>query len=495
MQGSGKTIFKNASVLLASQLVTWALTFALTIFLPRFLGPEALGALGIGLSIWTIIGVAASFGMDVLLRKEVARQPERARELLGASLVIRSVLMGLGFVVVYAYLQAVTYPPMVISVIYLVGITQYFWIISNAYAAVLQGLETMTPISLSNILGKVVNTVLGIGVLLIGLGVYAIAVVNALAAAVTLLIMARFLSRRYSLSLRFSFSDARAILGHSVPYLFSALALAFYTQVDVLVISWLIDPQTVGWYNGARQLFATSSFLPVAVMAALFPTLTRTYAVQPEALASIMDRSLNMLLVFSVPLGLGLLIISEPIVLLLYGEAFRQSGPVLGLMGIVLIFTYLNVLFGQYCIATDRQNLWAWVIVVAALANFGLDFLTVPWTAARFGNGALGGALSFTVTETVMTVVGFAVLPRGTLNRAFLRRAACILLAGGLMVAATWWLRWTFIAIPIGVGALVYSGLILLFRVIPANDMALLIDMLQKVLARVRRRTPEPSHV
>ena len=61
MNSTSKTIAKNATILMASQLVTWALTFALTIFLPRYLGAVNAGKLTIANSIWAIVAIIATF--------------------------------------------------------------------------------------------------------------------------------------------------------------------------------------------------------------------------------------------------------------------------------------------------------------------------------------------------------------------------------------------------------------------------------------------------
>lgn len=261
MSSTRSVILKNAGVLMISQGVTWVLTLLLTIFLPRYIGANGTGALGIAYSIWTIVGVAAKFGMDTMLVKAIARDPQQTSRLLGTSLVLRSLLMAVGFVAVFYYLQIVDYPPSTVAVIWIGGLTQFLWQLVSAYQSVLQALETMQHISIATILGKVVNTVLGIGVLLLGFGVYAIAGVGALSALVTVGFMAYFLSSRYRPKLAFDLPFALGMMKDSWPYLFSGFALVLYTEVDVLIISWLVDQQTVGWYGAADRLFGTMLFL------------------------------------------------------------------------------------------------------------------------------------------------------------------------------------------------------------------------------------------
>ncbi|MCA9970942.1 MAG: polysaccharide biosynthesis C-terminal domain-containing protein, partial [Anaerolineales bacterium] len=151
-------------------------------------------------------------------------------------------------------------------------------------------------------------------------------------------------------------------------------------------------------------------------------------------------------------------------------------------------------LLGQFLVSTDRQSRWTVVMVAATLATIPLDLLLIPWCVARFGNGALGGALAFVVTEAGMTLAGIALLPHGALTRANAWRALRVLLAGLLMLAAAWPLRHAFVALPILAGAVVYPVALWLLRAVDPADARLLLDMAQTVLGRFRRR-PAPRQV
>ncbi|MBP7689553.1 MAG: hypothetical protein KA765_16675, partial [Thermoflexales bacterium] len=61
-------------------------------------------------------------------------------------------------------------------------------------------------------------------------------------------------------------------------------------------------------------------------------------------------------------------------------------------------------------------------------------------------------------------------------------------LAGGLMVAATWWARPYFIGLPIAIGVVVYAAAVLILRVVPKDDLDLFKSMALNVIARFRRQ-------
>jgi O-antigen/teichoic acid export membrane protein len=490
VEATGKRIARNATILMASQLTTWVLTLVLTIFLPRYLGAVNSGKLTISNSIWAIVAIVATFGMDTLLTKEIARKPAQAARLLGASIGLRVILFALGAVVVMFYLRAANYPDETIYVIIIGAFASLTWVLIGACQAVLQGLERMTPMAIATIVGKAVNTLVCIAFLLLGYGVYVAAAVAVLAALVNLTIQLAALRQLAKVQIVFDVRALIELLRAGAPYLMSGVFLIAYGQVDVIIISLLVNEKTVGWYGAASQLFGTSFFIPTVFITAVFPALARMYTDAPDALPRLIQKSFDLLLIVAIPIGMGLFVVADPLVLLLFGAEFAPSGTLLALLGLVLIATYLNILIGQFLISTDRQNRWTLVMAVATLATIPLDLIFVPWCQTLFQNGAIGGALSFLVTEIGMLSAGLMLLPAGALNRQNTWLAVRAFCAGSVMALAAWFLRDQFILVPITVGAMVYAILVLVFRVLAPDDLSLFREIASSFLSRAR-----PSNV
>jgi O-antigen/teichoic acid export membrane protein len=496
MSSSSQTVAKNVTVLMASQLVTWGLALLLTILLPRYLGPTVFGQLAIALAVWTIAGVLVSFGMDVHLTKEIARNPDRVSELLITSILLRFLLFGLSSVLVagFAFLNGYSTPVLILLII--VGTSALFNTMDMAFQATLRGLEVMEYISIANIINKSVYCFGSILLMVLGFNIYPIAATLGLGMLTGVVI--QFFALRRIHPIRFTKIDiaaVRPLLVHSIPYFMSMLTLALYNQIDTLIIAAIATEQVVGWYDTAARLYATLMFVPVAFSYALFPLLSRSYVNDPDVLIRTTGKSFNLMFLAAVPMGFGIMLISDTLVPLLFGEAFQPASAVLMLMGVVLIFTYLNTLLGQIFVSTDRTNTWTAVMMVAAIATVPLDLLLVPWTQQVFSNGAIGGALSYMTTEFGIVVAAILMLPRATLNWSNVRTAGLSLVSGLLMIAATWPLRQYPLPVPILVGAVSYVGMMYLLRVVPPDEMQILRGMIGKMLAQVRGKLKRPAGV
>ncbi len=489
-----QTIAKNTVVLMGSQLTTWTLTLLLTIFLPRYLGPAGVGKLHFATALWMVVGIFVAFGTGMLLTKEIARTPQRTTELFSAVVVLRVVVFFLGFAFTVSLLRWLNYPADTIMVVCIIGIANLIDQFATAAQATLQGLERMSGFSVGNIVGKTIDTTVGIFLLLNGWGIYAIATLLILSTAIRCSIQFFYLKRHHDLRFAFRSAIALRMMRAGLPYLFSGIFLVCYLQMNVMIISFLISEQAVGWYSVADRLFNTLLFIPTVFMMAVFPVFSRMKLSNTPALYKLMAKSFDGLLLLGVPIGLGLTMVAGPIVNLLFGAEFVNSGPILAVLGISLIFMYQNVLLGQFLIAVDKQNQWTVVMALATLLLVLLDILLIPLAQQRWQNGAIGGALSYVITELGMVIAGLWLLPKGTLGLGNLWFAARVGVAGLAMLLVIWWLRAHMIMVPIAAGAAVYLVLVLVLRVIPKADLKLLLESVQQLLTKPQRNTPEAIH-
>ncbi len=495
MNSTGRRVAKNASVLMAAQLITWGMALLLTVLMSRFLGPAAIGQYQLANSLWAIVGIAVTFGMDMLLTKEIARAPEKAGQLFGTSIVLRAILFVVGFGALALYTYLVGYPLETVYIIVIIGVANLFYQFAGACQAMLLGLERMEYVSVSDIISKAFITIVIIILLFAGYGILMVSVIVVLGALISFGV--QYFALRRLQPIRFTFDRVKAwwMLKAGYPYLLNIGVRTVYVQIDVVIISLLVSATVLGWYSAASRMFATFLFIPAVLTAAIFPAMSRLHTLDPESAPKLFRKNFDLLLLFGVPIGLGLCVIANPLVNLMFGAEFAPSGPVLAIMGIVLVFTYQNMLIGQHMISTDKQHIWTVVMAVATLATLPLDLIFIPYFQSAFQNGAIGGAVSFLITEMGMMVCGLVLLPKGILSRANAWVAARILLAGLVMAALSWLMRGAFILIPVAIGAVAYAGMILVMRVVPQEDWVLLRSIVQSLMARFRKPKAAPTRI
>lgn len=492
MANIGKTVAKNAGILFSTQFVTWGLSLVVTIFLSRFLGPEGTGKLNLANSLWAIMIIVATFGLDSLLTKEIARSSEDLSEILGTTIVLRSIIFVIGSLIVLAYSFAVGYPLDTIQVIIIAGFNALLLQQINTFDAAFRGMERMEFNSIPLIGGKFAYALLIVISILLNASVHVIAAVSIAASLINLGAQIFFFGKLHAIRLKFNRARVIWLIKGGLPFLFVSVFIVIYHQVDVVILSLLLNEQAVGWYGAATHITGNLLFVPTVFMTAIFPTLSRLYVGAKDSMQLLFCKSFNLLLIIGVAVGLGIMLVAPSFVTLIYGPAYEKSGLILSFRGIVLIVTYMNMLVGLYFVTSDRQHVWTWVMAVATVLTIPLDLLLIPICEQIFANGAVGGAVSYLFTETGMFLFGFIKLRREVFNWDTVNRGMRIVAAGLGMVAITWYFRSMFIVIPVLIGGVSYTALILLLQVLTKEDRMLLASVAQKALDRFRGRRVSP---
>ncbi|MEZ4727783.1 MAG: oligosaccharide flippase family protein [Caldilineaceae bacterium] len=107
----------------------------------------------------------------------------------------------------------------------------------------------------------------GVGIALVfnGWSIYAVAVLMIAVAVVNLAIQLFFLRRFSSLHLCFEGAKLYHLLQSGWPYLLSSFFLVAYMQIDIIIISALVDEQSIGWGRGCLP-FIRTFFIPRSIL-------------------------------------------------------------------------------------------------------------------------------------------------------------------------------------------------------------------------------------
>jgi O-antigen/teichoic acid export membrane protein len=488
MQGTGGRIVKNIRVMLVGQLITWAISFVWIIYLPRYIGATDMGRLAIAMAIWSIMSSIINTGTATHLTREIARSPEKAAELLGTALIQRYIIFLICCVPVAIYVYFMQYSRETVILICIVAMTMPASHTINTLNAIFQGREVMQYIPLIDIFTKGLMLIMSLAFMFMGLGINEIASASIISTGLAVAMQFSILRRYIPIRITWDSALSSDMLRRSWPYCASSLVLIVYGEIDKLIMPIMVNEQTVGWYSIAASLAGTLTFIPNILSTAIFPALSRGAAQAGDSASRILRKSLDIALITGVPIGLGLAIVASPLVELLYQSKFPQSGAVLSVMSITLIFTYVATVLGRFLVASGRTNTWTLTMVAGIALAFPLNFVLIPWTEQMFGNGAIGGALRLLCAEFLMAIFALWMLPSGTLTRENASTAIRIFASGGVMVVACWFVKGMFIAIPVLVGVVTYTLMILVLRVLKPEDIEMAMNAVRSALTGLRLR-------
>jgi len=228
-------------------------------------------------------------------------------------------------------------------------------------------------------------------------------------------------------------------------------------------------------------------FLPVLLSTAWLPRLVAAFEESAEKLWRTARTPLELVLVLSMPIAAGTAIVAGPLIHLLYGSAYRNAVPVMVVLGLCIPPMYLNIMLASVLIAQKRQVVWTWVMAGATVVNPPFNLLLIPMTQHRYGNGAVGAAVSLLVTELLVVLAGFTMVGRNIFGRTEARRCLLCALATALMCGAFYAMRPVSVGLALVLGVAIFVLSAVKFRIATPAEMAFVTARLSRLRVRSGR--------
>jgi O-antigen/teichoic acid export membrane protein len=299
---------------------------------------------------------------------------------------------------------------------------------------------------------------------------YVIAGLSGLAAGIFLLARNRLLTGNWRPDWRFMGYALR----HALPLTLTTLFIGLYFRIDITLLAKLRTVAEVGWYGAAHKCIEVGMVLPAIVVSAAFPGFAKLFAEDLERFKRWSTVLLRLLLATALPMAALGFLLAEPLMVLLFGEAYRgAAGPFRWLM-LALGCIFINYLFSYMLISANRQKSNALIsglaVVVVVLGNL--------WLIPRFG--AEGAGMAAALTEGFLLVayalavrIQIGSLPAYTYMWRALLLAAVLTVGCGLTLALS--LPWR-----LGVGIGVITLGLALTGILPKTEIKIMLSGLRE---------------
>lgn len=477
----------NLIAMVVSRFLCLALSLVQMGIIFRALSVDGAGQFGFALNYPALFTVFATLGIQRLLMRDIARNPEAAwtqvwtaTAVLGVlSVVVTGVILGSMAVIEPNAMtrQAVFMSTLSVIVLYAV---------QRPFESLLMARERMVAVSLVNLvggLGRLAFTYLALRAMPTSAGAHAgIAVGNLLAFALCVAAAIRIAGwERPRVCLRLAWRQIRESNAFTVAVLFSLI----YFKSDMSLLKWLQGDTATGVYTAAQRVTEPLFMIAAIWGTTVFPALCRFSVHASDSYDRLVRTSARLVLLVALPMGFGMAALAGPVIALLTGAAggeFAQSVTVLRLLCVVTPFFYFNSVGQEFLYARHRN----WFVVgsygVGSVVSVGANLVLIP----RYG--AEGAAYAAILANAVISVLFFGGMRAeyGTMRLVSLcgkTVAAC-----GAMAAAAYALAPYTLAGSVAAGAVIYVVLQYLLRTLNAEEQALVGSLVGAGLRRFNRK-------
>ncbi len=397
VEGS-RQVLRNAVHLLLAYAIPRAFTIVSVVVAARYLGAERFGGYGAAAACAVILSVVASLGMLPLLVREIARAPGRAADLLVAAHRLKAVTCAVMLLVAWP-LTGVFFAdqpgPRLAAMVLCVG-----WVLhafAENFAAYYQAVERMGRWTQASSIFGIVASVAGVALLLWtdSIVVYCWGFVAGWACGLAWLMIG--LPPEARLRATEGAAATTGLLRGLAPFAAAFIGLTIYCKIDVLLLERWSHSQA-GLYTAAYKFVDVFQALVVVAAAAVYPRLAR--AGSPSGRSEGGRRSVELLLVCALPVGLTLHLVSTPMVRLVFGEGYQDAAAVLSRLALLFPLISLTILGAYVLGALGRMAPVALLYGIGILANVALNLWLIP------EHGAVGASVARLASEGLL-VVGF----------------------------------------------------------------------------------------
>ena len=159
-----------------------------------------------------------------------------------------------------------------------------------------------------------------------------------------------------------------------------ALASSIYTTMDTTMLGFISGTVSVGYYSAANKLIIVIGTLIAAIRTVLLPKLSFIIGNGDDnKFKKINSLTLNFMLMFAVPISLGILCLSKEIIVLFSGEEFILGATALQLLSPEIVLSLINGYFVyQILIPLKKENIAFISILFGAIINLVTNIILIP---------------------------------------------------------------------------------------------------------------------
>jgi len=461
-----RRVARNFTWLSLQEALIRVLGLVTAIYLARTLSPAAFGALGLALAIVSIVSTLVQAGTGSRATRQTALDP-------GAVTTIYAQLIGFRLAVATAAILILLALAPFLSGVFSFSATLLvfcaFLLLRPALTVVwaFRGLDQMHVNAVADVIEKAL-TLLGVVLLVRGQGndVLWAPVVEVTAG----LLMVGWLRRRLGqnhpgLGIEFRTRDWPDIAREAMPLGLAALMASFSLHGVVLLLGWLGTAEAAAGFLVAQKIMLTLAVLAIVINRAAFPSTSRLLAGDSARALELLASLLRYYLVLVTPVFLLVVFHAEALLVLLFGPAYADAGPVLIILLIAMPFLALNYSL-QFLLRAIPKPRWLLANrIVATGVLLLLAVLLIPRA------GMAGAAMAVVGSEIAGTFMLLFLVRQATGGLPLNVRCFAPLVAGGAAAAAYWLAAGWPVGLSLPLAAVVYLATTMLTQAVTVGEL------------------------
>ncbi len=455
-------VFKNTVWLFAGEFLGRLIRFFIVVYSARLLGAADYGIFSYALTIAAFVTIFSDIGISAIVTRETSKSAELRQKYFGAAFVLKMALIVLNIAVVLVAVPAISRVPGALPLLPLVVCIFLFDSIREFGFGMNRALERMEREAFIKIVMNLAISALGFVALWLAPTPYSLAISYAIGSGIGCLITLWVLREYVAGILRegVAWHLVWPIFKMAWPIGLLGLLGAIMINTDMVMLGWWETPEHLGYYAAAQKIILLLYIVPTLIGSAVFPVFSRLAQANRARFREVFEKSLAGVGLIAIPLVIGGLILSRPLLHFVFGALYEPAADTLAILFITILLVYPSTLLSNALFAHNQQKQFMYFVAIGALSNALCNYLLIP----RFG---IAGAALATVGSQLLTNILVWRKMKQVQYFSMVPHLYPALFAGVVMGVAVYSLQ-TFTSVPlvaiIMISIVIYVGVLLLLR-------------------------------
>jgi O-antigen/teichoic acid export membrane protein len=419
------SVIHNSGWLLVDKMMRAILGLLVAAWVARYLGPSQFGELAYCIAFVAIFQSISLLGLDGIAVREIVGDGKHPGVILGTIFRMRfaaGLICWVTVTLLYGLSNNLQLDSFLLGALVAGGlIFQSADTIDLWFQSQLQSKRTV----LAKLLAYLISNGLKVALILLEAPILAFAGAIMFEAMLNSLML--YLSYRRFPTLKsweYSLLASKKLLSESWPYILSTVSIVIYMRIDQIMIKSLLDEKSLGLYAAIIPLSSFWNVLPMILCMSVAPYIAKIKNSDNVKFEIIMLKLFRAALIFSVLAILVTLLLSKPVISLLYGPAYEGAADILNIYVFTNAPIFLGVVQGLWFINHKKPHLALLQTISGALFSIFGNLLLIPVF------GLKGAALTAVIAQLISSVlinfifwrelfylqIGYGVKSRGASN-------------------------------------------------------------------------------
>lgn len=471
-----KTIFKNMSWLLISQIIASACGFIWTILMARYLGVDKYGIIGFATSFTGILAITMDLGISTHIVRTISTNHSSAPKYLGNAIPLKSIfIIGTLFLTLISLILMKS-NEIIITITLLFTIEMIIKSYINLFNGSFQAFEKAKYQGIGNTILNLLTFIFILITIYTDLGLIGISISYIIANLIALtyeyyVLNKHIVKPKFELDKQF----CKKITLLSIPFAITGLLYTIYYSIDVVMLTNMLGNYPTGIYNATYKLIAVLNLFYSVYIAVIFPVMSKFYKNDKKLLVISFEKSVKYLMLLMIPLAVGTVFYSLDIIQLIYGNQYDAASSVLSILIWTVCLLFISGAANTLLNASHKETTVTKIYAIAAIFNIALNFIMIPYFSYN------GAAVTTVLSDVLIVALQVYVIYRigHRVNKKLYSDLIKIIIGSAVLGIALYFLNLNmWIAIPVGI--IIYLVVVYLLRVFDKDDKYVIKEILGK---------------